>query len=168
MTTTPRAAQLRTRLQAAEEARRRVAGEPTLADERRARWGMDMAAAQGRAVLQGHADYCSEHGHADHTTVTEDGQDYTSPYCARCGMEVRTRRQELAAGQLVRMYPRHAAPFTAEVLDVHEGIVTLTARQGVALDTFTGWTVIKAQATRWDRYALHQDTMARHRAGSWS
>lgn len=175
MTTTPRtqdpkarAAAIRARLHATEDARRRKAGEPTLAEARRQEWARDMAAAQGRPVLQGHADYCAEHGHADHITVDADGVESTSLWCGRCGTEVYNRRTELAPGQLVRMYPRHAVPFTAEVLDMEDGMVRLTARMPVSVDTFKGWTVIKAQASRWDRQALHQDTMARQRASLWA
>lgn len=50
------------------------------------RYALDMAAADGRIVTQGHADYCGEYEHA---TATTDG--IASPFCPRCG-EDRTGR----------------------------------------------------------------------------
>lgn len=60
---------------------RPVGIKPGMSDEafRHAVYGMDMAAASGRAVLQGHADYCAAHGHATNTVNGE-----LQPYCARC------------------------------------------------------------------------------------
>jgi len=167
--TTTRAAQLRDRLLSAEDARRRAAGEAPLAEAREDRWARDLAYAEGRPVLQGHLDYCNRQSHALDTRVTEDGVEHTSTSCARCGSELRyTREQPLVPGQLVRMYPRHAVSFVAEVLEVKDRHVTLTARQPVHVMQFTGWVVLKSTASRWDRAALHLDTLARTTAGSWS
>lgn len=44
-------------------------------------YGMDMAAAKGQIVCQGHADYCAEHGHATHTVNGKD-----TGRCPRCGV----------------------------------------------------------------------------------
>lgn len=43
-------------------------------------YGMDMAAANGTPVTQGHANYCAEHGHA---TWMDGGKD--KGLCPRCG-----------------------------------------------------------------------------------
>lgn len=43
-------------------------------------WRAAMAYANGETVLQGHANYCAEHGHARHLV---DGVD--QGYCPRCG-----------------------------------------------------------------------------------
>ncbi|QGJ88212.1 hypothetical protein PBI_STANNES_40 [Mycobacterium phage StAnnes] len=43
-------------------------------------YGMDMAAANGTTVKQGHANYCAEHGHGRHVV---DGVD--QGVCPRCG-----------------------------------------------------------------------------------
>lgn len=43
-------------------------------------WRAEMAYAEGRVVMQGHADYCAENGHARHTV---DGVEQV--FCPRCG-----------------------------------------------------------------------------------
>ena len=43
-------------------------------------WRAEMAYVEGRVVMQGHADYCEENGHARHTV---DGVEQV--FCPRCG-----------------------------------------------------------------------------------
>lgn len=48
-------------------------------------YGIEMAALEGRVVLQGHADYCDAHGHATSTDIALDGTKTESEFCPRCG-----------------------------------------------------------------------------------
>lgn len=50
------------------------------APARGSHWAMEFPALNGTVVMQGHADYCSAHGHATHNN---DG--VISPWCPRCG-----------------------------------------------------------------------------------
>jgi len=49
-------------------------------------FAMSFPALNGEYVLQGHVDYCAEHGHATHTVLDESGEVVTiAERCPRCG-----------------------------------------------------------------------------------
>lgn len=48
-------------------------------------FAMSFPALNGEVVMQGHADYCAEHGHATHTVEAEDGTTTIAARCPRCG-----------------------------------------------------------------------------------
>jgi hypothetical protein len=65
-------------------------------------FAMSFPALNGEVVMQGHADYCAEHGHATHTVKRADGvTHFVAINCPRCGASTRDRFDMAAAWQFV-------------------------------------------------------------------
>jgi hypothetical protein len=85
-------------------------------------YGMDMAAAKGEIVCQGHADYCAEHGHAKHTV---DGVD--TGRCPRCGVRTIPASEEV---------PDNTEKFEA-LLDAERDVKHARTLEGFGIDAAT-------------------------------
>lgn len=87
-----------------EQERREMMTIPTATAKkiRSSQFAMSFPALNGEVVMQGHADYCAEHGHATHTSTDLEGNTTTGDRCPRCGKLTTEPSAEQIAEAVIR------------------------------------------------------------------